>query len=62
MTMMTTMPSTPLEGRRSPSIDNQGKDNYGTLALMAATTAMVAKATATVAATMKKGTWAHTED
>ena len=46
--------------RRSPSINDQGKDNCGASALTAATTATVAKATVTVAATTKKVTWAHT--
>ena len=52
----------PVEWWRSSSVDNQGKDNCGALALMAVTTATVAKATVTVAAIMKKETWAHEED
>ncbi len=52
-----TMPSTKAEGRQPPSIDDWGKDNYGALAAMAATTATVAKATVTAAATTKKETW-----
>ncbi len=57
MTMMTKTPSTPAEARRSPSVNNQGKDNCSASASTAATTTTVAKVTAMAAVTTDKETW-----
>jgi hypothetical protein len=56
-TMMTKTPSMPAEAQRSPSVDDQGKDNCGTLASKAATITTAVKATATAAVTTNKETW-----
>ena len=57
MTMMTKTPSTPAEARRSPSVDNRGKDNCIALVSTAATTTTLVKVTGTTAVTTNKETW-----
>ncbi len=57
MTMMTKTPSKPAEARRSPSVNDRGKDNCSASVSTAATTTTVVKVTATAAVTTNKETW-----
>lgn len=57
MAMMTKTPSTPAEARRSPRINDRGKDNCSALVSTAATTTTAMKVTATAAVTTNKETW-----
>ena len=54
MVMMTKTQSTPTVAQRSPSVDDQGKDNCGALASTAATKTTVVKVTLMAAVTRNK--------